>query len=63
MTFRHQRLVYVDGVAFATQSKILCHEYGRTDNGIVIWEDNEGRHYTRKKINNKYYFELWGVRK
>lgn len=37
-------------------TRISCKPYGEMSDGTMIWEDEEGKQYTRNKFFGKYYF-------
>lgn len=63
MTVHHQRMENIGGHIYVSRARIACSAFGKTPEGVVIWEDAMKRHYTRHRINNKYYFVRLGVRK
>lgn len=37
-------------------NRITCVPYGEMSDGTMVWEDSEGKQYTRNKFFGKYYF-------
>jgi len=52
---------YVNGKWFLDEphepnNRITCEAYGVMDDGAIVWEDSNGKQYTRARFFGKFYF-------
>ena len=52
--YRDGKWVLSDPYDYTTRK--TCKVYGEMSDGVKVWQDENGKQYTRQKLFGKYYF-------